>query len=137
MTESPLQRSPAVELLLASTPPRVQDAPVPEAASGPSTGPLAAVAAAARSLHPAFDLPNPARQTARAQAHQIRTYLQQVVTAIQTAGTAVPAILDRAAQDEVLHRELEREEIDVELVRGFLARATELLNSVSATPHQP
>jgi hypothetical protein len=125
-------RSPDVEALLAATPPPVDPG---AAAGGPSSGPLVAVAAAARALHPAFDLPNPVRQTARAQAQQIRTYLQQVVTAIQTAGTVVPEILDRAAQDEVLHRELAREEIDVSLVRSFLAQAAELLDSVSATPN--
>jgi hypothetical protein len=134
MSWTPIAKSPAVEALLAATPPRVEGIAPPEAGAGPSSGPVPAEAPPARTLLPAFDLPNPVRQTARAQVQQIKIHLQQVVTAIQTANTAVPSVLDRAAQDEVLRRELDREEIDVEQVRGFLARATELLDSVSATP---
>lgn len=125
---TPPPRSAAVEALLAATPAPVGPG---QAVPGPSPGPLAAVAAAARAFHPTFEPQNPARQSARAQAAQLRSYLQQVVTAIETACAAVPPLLDRASGDDLLAREFAREEIDPELVRQFLANGQALLDSVT------
>lgn len=119
-------RSAAVEALLATTPPPVGAGP---AESVPTSGPQPA--AAPRQLLPTFALDNPVRQTARAQVRQIQQYLQHIVTAIQTAETAVPPILAIAAENELLARELVREDIDIALVRDFLRSAQALVDSVA------
>ena len=100
-----------------------------QAPGGPAAGPVPVVAAAA--LHPTFEPQNPARQTARAQVTQLKSYLQQVVVSIQTASDAVPSILLRASTDEMLAKEMAREEVDVAMVNDFLRMGRALLQSVS------